>query len=388
MNDDALNQGGRFVITGASGFIGRQLIPRMQDAGCELLLVGRDVARLQAAFPGIRCCGYDEISSQGQGFDTLVHLAVLNNDSDTSAEEFERVNLGLLSDVLEHAKSAGIARFVNVTTFHAISGAESEYANSKRLALEHLETVTGIEVINLFLPAVYGDEFAGKLSIINKVPGFLRGATLTFLSAFAPTVHIDRVAGFLCQSAPIVDRDVFLANPQDRNIVFRIGKFLLDLSFIVGIIGVFWWLLLIVWILIPIDSPGPGIFAQQRIGKGGKPFTLYKFRTMRRGTRQAGTHEMGADSVTRIGTFLRKAKLDELSQVWNVIIGNLSLVGPRPCLPNQTQLIEERQKRGVFDVRPGITGLAQINHIDMSDPLILARWDARYIAQKSLPSEL
>lgn len=378
----------KIVITGASGFIGRQLVPRLRDAGCELLLVGRDPTALQSQFPDLACCTYEELSSRAQGFDSLVHLAVLNNDATASPEEFERVNVGLLSDVLAQAKAAKVIHFINVTTFHALSGKGSDYAVSKRKALDIIEGTTGIDAVNLFLPAVYGDAFAGKLSLVARLPGFLRGMALTFLSAMAPTVHVDRIAQFLIRGDIGLDRDVFLAEPQDDNLVFRLGKGLIDALFVIGVIGVFWWLLLIVWILIPLDSPGPGTFAQTRIGKGGNKFTIYKFRTMKRGTKEVGTHDMTADSVTRMGAFLRKTKLDELSQVFNIILGDLSLIGPRPCLPVQTQLIEERAKRGVFAVRPGISGLAQINNIDMSDPVKLARWDARYIAQRSLPSEL
>lgn len=378
----------KILITGADSFIGRQLVPHLRDAGCELLLVGRDPVELQARFPDVDSCSYDEIPYHGQGFDMLVHLEVLDNAAEASPDEFERVNVDMLASALTLAKAANIARFVNVTSFHALSRTDTPYTRSRRKGLEIVEGTEGIEVFNLFLPTVYGDEFSGKLSLITRVPGFLRGAALTFLTAMAPSVQVERVARFLAGGGMGPDRNVFLANPQHENIVFRIGKFLLDLSFIVALIGVWWWLLLIVWILIPLDSPGRGIFAQRRIGQNGKEFTVYKFRTMKCGTRQAGTHEMSSASVTRMGAFLRKTKLDELPQVLNVVIGNVSLVGPRPCLPVQTQLIEERQKRGVFAVKPGITGLAQINDIDMSDPVKLARWDARYIAQRSLPSEL
>jgi len=383
-------QSRNIVVTGASGFIGQQLIPRLCDAGFNLLLVGRDPATLRSQFPSLACCTYDEISACAPGFDTLIHLAVLNNDAEATAEEFERVNVGLLSEVLAQAKTAKITRFVNVTTFHALSNNGSAYAQSKRKALDLIEGTSGIDVINLFLPAVYGDHFAGRLAPIGRLPGFLRGIAQTFLTSMAPTVHVDRIAVFLSDEdlGPDPDHDVFLAKPQDENAVFRIGKRLIDLLFVVGVLGVFWWLLLMVWILIPLDSPGRGIFKQTRIGKGGKPFIVYKFRTMKSGTRQAGTHEMTAASVTRMGHFLRKTKVDELPQVFNIILGDLSLVGPRPCLPVQTQLIEERKIRGVFSVRPGITGLAQINGVDMSDPVELARWDTRYIAQRSLPSEL
>lgn len=377
----------KIAITGASGFIGRQLIPRLRDTGCKLLLIGRDPASLKCRFPDIECCGYDALREQAQSYDLLVHLAVLNNDADASPEDFERVNVKFLSEILSQASLANISRFVNVTTFHALADGTSAYAESKRKALDLLKEVDDFQVLNLFLPAVYGDEFAGKLRLIERLPHFMRDFFLLFLSAMVPTVHIDRVVGFIKDGAKSPDRDHFLANPQDENIVFRSGKFFLDLSFVVGVLGIFWWLLLIVWILIPIESTGPGVFAQRRIGKSGKEFTIYKFRTMRSGTRQAGTHEMTADSITRFGAFLRKIKIDELLQVFNILIGNLSLVGPRPSLPVQTQLMEERKKRGVYSVNPGITGLAQVNDVDMSDPIKLARWDAQYIAQRSLPSE-
>ena len=109
---------------------------------------------------------------------------------------------------------------------------------------------------------------------------------------------------------------------------------------------------------------------------------------MKTGTKQAGTHEMTADAITGIGKFLRKTKIDELPQVWNILRGELSLVGPRPGLPIQTKLTEERQAHDVFSVLPGITGLAQINGVDMSDPERLARIDAQYIAQRGLLTDL
>lgn len=96
------------------------------------------------------------------------------------------------------------------------------------------------------------------------------------------------------------------------------------------------------------------------------------------------THLASATSITPFGNFLRRSKLDELPQLWNVFMGNMSLVGPRPNLFNQNELIEERDKRGVYRIRPGITGLAQINKIDMSTPLLLAETDAKMISNFSL----
>lgn len=127
------------------------------------------------------------------------------------------------------------------------------------------------------------------------------------------------------------------------------------------------------------DSGSP-IFVQERVGRNKKPFKLFKFRTMPVNTKSVATHLSKDVSITKFGSFLRKSKLDELPQLVNVLIGDMSLVGPRPNLFNQTELIEERDKRGVYNVVPGITGLAQINEIDMSTPVKLAEKDAEMLA--------
>lgn len=121
---------------------------------------------------------------------------------------------------------------------------------------------------------------------------------------------------------------------------------------------------------------GLPLFRQERVGRMQKPFTLVKFRTMRPDTASVASHLADASAITPLGAFLRHTKLDELPQLWNVLKGEMSLVGPRPCLFNQTELIVERQNRAVFEARPGITGLAQINNVDMSTPKLLAETDA------------
>ena len=140
---------------------------------------------------------------------------------------------------------------------------------------------------------------------------------------------------------------------------------------------------LVVIILSLLDHGSP-FFRQVRIGKNQQPFTLVKFRTMAIGTLSVGTHLADPSSITKLGRFLRKSKLDELPQLFNVLMGQMSLVGPRPCLPNQTELISERSQRDVFEVRPGITGLAQINDVDMSTPRKLARYDQLMIKRLTL----
>lgn len=131
------------------------------------------------------------------------------------------------------------------------------------------------------------------------------------------------------------------------------------------------------------DTRAP-LFLQVRVGQHKQPFVLVKFRTMRPNTASLATHLADPTAVTPFGRFLRRTKLDELPQLWNVLHGEMSLVGPRPCLFNQDDLITERSNLGVFKVRPGITGLAQVQKIDMSTPELLARTDAEMLASLGL----
>lgn len=136
---------------------------------------------------------------------------------------------------------------------------------------------------------------------------------------------------------------------------------------------------LIILYIIGLFDTGSPIFMQERVGKHKKPFTLVKFRTMKVDTASVASHLASTASITSFGSFLRKTKLDELPQLWNVLKGEMSLVGPRPGLFNQDELTKARDIKGIYAVRPGITGLAQINEIDMSTPQLLAETDQRMI---------
>jgi O-antigen biosynthesis protein WbqP len=132
----------------------------------------------------------------------------------------------------------------------------------------------------------------------------------------------------------------------------------------------------------------PPIFRQTRVGMHNKTFKLYKLRTMNVETRQVATHEIEKSHITRTGAFLRRIKVDELPQIFNVLNGTMSFVGPRPCLPSQVELITARTNLGVMAVRPGITGPSQIKGLDMSTPLDLAASDATYLTNWSLYRDL
>ena len=152
------------------------------------------------------------------------------------------------------------------------------------------------------------------------------------------------------------------------------------LDFMFALMGLVFGLpVLLALVVIGLFDTGSPIFSQQRVGRNKTPFTLVKFRTMKKDTASVASHLASADAITPFGHFLRRTKLDELPQLWNVLKGEMSLVGPRPCLFNQEELISERESRGVLDARPGITGLAQVNDIDMSTPTLLAETDKKML---------
>ena len=158
---------------------------------------------------------------------------------------------------------------------------------------------------------------------------------------------------------------------------------LFDIFF--SLIGLFFLLpvLILLWIIGFFENGSP-MYKQMRVGINQHPFLLVKFRTMRRNTLSVATHLIDDKAITLYGNFLRRTKLDEIPQLLNVLSGDMSLVGPRPCLLNQRRLIKERKKRGVFKVKPGITGLAQISGVNMKTPTLLSKTDFKMIKKMNL----
>lgn len=142
--------------------------------------------------------------------------------------------------------------------------------------------------------------------------------------------------------------------------------------------------LLLILVVVGFFDTGSPVFCQERVGRNKKPFILVKFRTMKKDTASVASHLASTSAITPFGHFLRRTKLDELPQLWNVLKGEMSLVGPRPCLFNQEELIIEREQRRVLSARPGITGLAQVNDIDMSTPKLLAETDEKMLSELSV----
>ena len=157
------------------------------------------------------------------------------------------------------------------------------------------------------------------------------------------------------------------------------------IDFVAAFFGIFisFPVFVIIYVISLFDLGKP-LFFQERVGLNKRPFILVKFRTMPVDTQSVASHLISQASITKLGAFLRKTKLDELPQLWNVLKGDMSLVGPRPNLFNQYELIKARDRKNVYAVRPGITGLAQIQNIDMSTPVKLAKTDSIMIKKMSL----
>ena len=163
-------------------------------------------------------------------------------------------------------------------------------------------------------------------------------------------------------------------------------KRLLDIILSLAGLLVAWWLYLIIIVAIKIDDPGPVFFKQTRVGIHKKHFQLLKFRSMKMSTpHDTPTHLLDNPDqyITRVGKFLRKTSLDEIPQLWNILIGDMSVIGPRPALWNQDDLITERDRYGANDIRPGLTGLAQISGRDELEIDVKAKLDGEYVERMS-----
>lgn len=385
----------KIVITGASGLIGHYFVPYIADKGHQLLLVGRDPQALKSRWPDHDCCDYAQLSARAQGYDACVHLAVRNNDASGPIEQFREANVAGLKRVWNSLHGSGFRHFINISSFHAgLTDKSDPYSVSKReadawLAQQGQQAEDAIIVSTLLLPAVFARTMRSRLAIIERLPRPLRNLMFAMAAALKPAVDVHQVTEGIAQAldkpAPGV---TIVNNSADENPFYRAFQGLCNWGVIIAVSVLLWWMLIIVAIIIRLDSDGPAIFAQSRVGKHGKPFTCYKFRTMRVGTPHMATHNVTASAVTKIGAFLRKSKLDELPQIVNIARGEMTIVGPRPCLDSQTELIAERRKLGVLEVRPGVTGWAQINDIDMSDPSRLASVDRQYIALRSILFDL
>jgi nucleoside-diphosphate-sugar epimerase/lipopolysaccharide/colanic/teichoic acid biosynthesis glycosyltransferase len=222
-----------------------------------------------------------------------------------------------------------------------------------------------------------GATLLGKRAAANRLLGNLQvdATKARTLLGWRPVVTMEQQLAAMFAHTPAMAHRLPLAT----RVVLRLLDVLLAG---VGLL-VLWPLLLVLYGLGLFDTGAP-LLRQERVGRNQRPFVLVKFRTMRLNTAHVASHLASSAAITPLGAVLRRTKLDELPQLWNVLLGHMSLVGPRPGLFNQHDLTQARTAHGVYAARPGITGLAQVNGIDMSTPELLAQTDARMLRELSV----
>ena len=379
----------KIAVSGASGSVGRNLIPLLVQAGHTLLLISRDSAKVAGQFPGLAVASSATWEKDARDYDIFLHLAVRNNDQAGSLDEFMEANANVTSTFAEGARRAGISRFIYPSTVQALMpDASSPYARSKIAGEEAARMSFSSHVEVLYLGLVYGENFSGKLSLLDGFPQPVASFVFSLVSALKPTTSAQQLVRYLSLPRPVgVDHSSILTEPKSQNVTYRVWQALLGGVFVLAV-SLLSPLLFVMWVLIVIEGGRPGIFTQERRGFGNTVFNCVKLRTMRNGTGSRGSHLVDSDAVTKVGRILRRLKVDELPQAWNVVRGEMALIGPRPCLPNQEEVIAARQSRDVVNNLPGLTGWAQVNGVDMSEPETLATYDAQYLGLQSVSFDL
>lgn len=371
-----------FIVTGASGNVGRHIIPILAEGDQRILIVGRVSAVLRAqysCYSNIDVTDYDGLGRQ-PACDTLIHLAARNNSQPGSLEEFTAVNVGLASWICEQFNRMTGKRFVYISSIQSLDETNvSPYAVSKEMARRQIAELLGDRLDNVYIGYFYHTSYYGeKLAILNRADS-LGNTIFGLFKTLKPTTSATSLAAYVSNQNRALPPVKILTDNLLQSWAYRTVTRTIDIAVAIGLLVLLLPVLSILWTIIRLDSPGPAIFAQTRIGKAKTHFTLYKFRTMRRDTASAGTHEVSISAVTKVGKFLRGTKLDELPQAINLLRGDMTLVGPRPCLPTQEQLVNARNELGVYAMKPGITGYSQVRGIDMSRPHELARSDYIYM---------
>ncbi len=375
-------------VTGATGFIGSAIVADLLNNGYKVRALVREIPIAEQQLKNVDYFPYEQLDSALRNAYACLHFAAKNNDAVSTEKEFIKDNFELTKELIVAADKSGVEKFIFASSTKALSHKSNDWYSQSKLKSENWieEAFSGnMQICTLRLPPVYGPNTKNKLSKLEPLPQPLRSFTLNQLRALTPIVSVSEVSVSVRDliSNKNLPRELMLSSPLTCSSSYWLFYFLINAAFVVLCI-------LLLPVLIAISgivfatSKGPVLFLQKRIGKNTVPYTCIKFRTMAQGTKQQGTHLVSASSVTKIGSFLRKSKIDELPQAINIATGKMSLIGPRPCLLNQQEVIDERNLLDAYKITPGISGLAQVSDIDMSTPKKLATYDQRYCASRSI----
>lgn len=231
-----------------------------------------------------------------------------------------------------------------------------------------------VNIHHLFLPTLIGQH-------TSSAWGFIGG----IFNACRPVLTIETLAAAILSAASSNQGKIrYLAENKDENPYYRFGSRVVDLAGSAALLVLTSWIMALAAVFIRLESKGSGLFMQKRVGLNGETFTCLKLRTMHKGTPQADSHMVGQSAITRVGAFLRKSKIDELPQLLNILRGDLSFVGPRPCIESLQDVIARRASSKIFDIKPGLTGLAQVRQQDTSVPDAMISSEVLYAASRNL----
>lgn len=376
-------------MTGASGFLGTQLVPSLLEAGHSVLIVSRNARRSMSLFPQCQVVAPDEWSSFGVGYDCVLHLAAMNSDARGDLAEYLEVNDKLAAKYAKEAKQASIPRFIYASSVHTLLPTkQSHYAVSKKKGEESVIRSFGPAVTVMYLGAVHGRSFPKKLSFLDRMAPPIGKFLFSLASILQPTTSVALITELIEDETAVgqVCRRI-LTDSKSQNIWYRVWQRLLNVAFLAGAIIVSP-LILGWWLTVVITDGRPGVFSQERVGKTSSRFICLKLRTMRKNTPSVGTHDLEDKYFLRGARFIRSINLDEFPQAINILQGHMNLIGPRPSLTSQLEIVKLREQAGVLELLPGLTGWAQVNAADMSSPRAVAKFDEEYLHLRSVSLDI
>lgn len=379
----------KIIVSGASGRVANLLVTDLLVRGHSLILVSRQPELLVDRGPRCVNVSVSEWENHAPGVDLFLNLAAANNDSGLPLQDFLQANRDFAVDLAKRCDELGIPKFIYVSTVHALDlSRASPYAESKRQGSIAVRAELGDRMQTLYLGTVYGSTFLGRMRLLNHFQGPLRKIAFLLSSAAKPVTSSASIVSYIDSLATeAMEQEKILVDSKEKNWFYRAWRNLLHSAFLVLFLAASPLLAAAALAVLVVDGR-PVLFLQARIGRDGNLFTCPKLRTMKRGTASTGTHLADKAAVTVTGKLMRSTKVDELPQVFSVVRGEMNLIGPRPCLPSQRKLVQLRENYGIIRERPGITGWAQANGVDMSNPHKLVSYEKAYLANQSVSFDL
>ena len=374
----------RIVIFGASGFVGSEIIPLLLESGHELVLVSRNRSDTERRFPLAEVSSLQNWCDNADRFDLVLNLVGPDQKGKPSMKGQFQSHLIAIRTIASQAAKMGKVRFMHLSSVRCVDPLDlSPYTTAKRQAEEIvLETFGGgCEILRV--GAVLGTKCSGRRRFLNYFYGSVGRSIRDFSSAVSPVTNVEAIVAAIEAGPKAGLVSTLLVSDREALLPYRLWRSSLNGAFLLGIFA-FLPLWLLIWLIIVVFDGFPGLFLQERVGRSGQIFRCVKFRTLAKGTPQVGTHLLEKGSFTSTGFLLRATKIDEIPQVINVLTGAMHLIGPRPALPSQKKVHEAREFFGATHATPGLTGWAQVNGVDMSEPNRLAQLDYEYLQIRSI----